>query len=46
MITVKSYLGHLDLLGKIILNCVLKKGDLKVWTGLSWLRIRSIGGFS
>jgi hypothetical protein len=29
--------------GRIILRCILKKWDVGVWTGLSWLRIGTGG---
>jgi hypothetical protein len=31
--------------GKIILKWVLKKQDMRVWTGVIWLRIRPSDGF-
>ena len=30
--------------GRIILICIFRKCDVGVWTGLSWLRIRTGGG--
>ena len=30
--------------GKIILRWIFSKGDMGVWTGLSWLRIGTGGG--
>ena len=30
--------------GRIILRWIFKKGDAGVWTGLSWLRIGTVGG--
>ena len=33
---------HLD--GRIILRWILRKWDVGVWTGLSWLRIGTDGG--
>jgi len=34
----------LGIRGKIILRCILKKGDLRAWTGSIWLRIGTSGG--
>jgi hypothetical protein len=31
--------------GKIILSWIFRKWDVAVWTGLSWLRIRTGGGY-
>jgi len=30
--------------GRIILRWILRKSDVGVWTGLIWLRIRTVGG--
>jgi hypothetical protein len=30
--------------GRIILRWTFRKGDVGVWTGLSWLRIETSGG--
>jgi len=30
--------------GRIILRCILRKWDLRAWTGSIWLRIRTGGG--
>jgi hypothetical protein len=30
--------------GKIILRRIFRKWDVGVWTGLSWLRIETVGG--
>jgi len=30
--------------GRIILRLIFRKWDLGVWTGSSWLRIRTVGG--
>jgi hypothetical protein len=30
--------------GKIILRWIFRKWDAQVWTGLSWLRIGTVGG--
>jgi hypothetical protein len=33
-----------DLDGRIILRWIFSKWDMEVWTGLSWLRIKTGGG--
>jgi hypothetical protein len=30
--------------GRIILKWIFRKGDVGVWTGLSWLRVGTVGG--
>jgi hypothetical protein len=30
--------------GRIILKCIFRKWDIRVWTGSSWLRIGTVGG--
>jgi hypothetical protein len=30
--------------GRIVLRWIFRKWDLGVWTGLSWLRIETVGG--
>jgi hypothetical protein len=30
--------------GRLILRCILRKWDLRAWTGSIWLRIRTGGG--
>jgi hypothetical protein len=30
--------------GRIILRWIFRKWDVGVWTGLSWLRIETVGG--
>jgi hypothetical protein len=30
--------------GRIILRLILRKWDVEIWTGLSWLRIETGGG--
>jgi hypothetical protein len=39
------YLGDLSIGERIILKFILKKQDVRVWTGFIWLRIRSSDGF-
>jgi hypothetical protein len=31
--------------GRIILKCILNKLDVRIWIGLNWPRIGTIGGF-
>jgi hypothetical protein len=40
----RDHLEDLDIDGKIILECILGKYDVKLWTGFIWLRIGSSGG--
>jgi hypothetical protein len=30
--------------GRIVLRWIFRKWDVGVWTGLSWLRIKTVGG--
>jgi hypothetical protein len=30
--------------GRILLRRIFRKWDVRVWTGLSWLRIETVGG--
>jgi hypothetical protein len=39
-----DHLGDLDVGGRTILKLNFKKRFMRVWTGLMWLRIVSIGG--
>jgi hypothetical protein len=40
----KRTLGRLRRDGRIILRQIFRKCDVRVWTGLSWLRIKTGGG--
>ena len=40
----KDRLGDLGVDGRIIIRWVLRKWDVEVWIGSSWLRIRTGGG--
>jgi hypothetical protein len=40
----RDHLGDPDLDGRIILKWIFRKWDMGVWTGSSWLRIRTGGG--
>jgi hypothetical protein len=40
----KAHLGDSDVDGRIILRWILRKWDVGVWTGSSWLRIATGGG--
>jgi hypothetical protein len=37
-------LGHQGVDGRIILKWILKKYDVRAWTGFIWLRIGTDGG--
>jgi hypothetical protein len=40
----RDYLGDPGVDGKIILRRIFRKWNVRVWTGLSWLRIGTVGG--
>jgi hypothetical protein len=40
----KRSLGDPGVNGRIILRWISRKWNVGVWTGLSWLRIRTVGG--
>jgi hypothetical protein len=40
----RDHLENKDIDGRIILRWILRKWDVGVWTGLSWLRIGTSGG--
>ena len=40
----RDYLEDLGIDGTIILKCILKKYDVRSWTGLVWLKIGISGG--
>ena len=40
----KRPLGNPSVDGRIILKWILRKWDVRVWTGSSWLRIRTGSG--
>jgi hypothetical protein len=40
----KKPLGRPDIDGRIILRWIFRKWGMRVWTGLSWLRIGTGGG--
>jgi hypothetical protein len=39
-----DHLGDPGVDGRIILRWIVRKWDVGVWTGLSWLRIGTVGG--
>jgi hypothetical protein len=40
----KRVRGRHDVDGRTILEMILQKSDVRIWTGFSWLRIMSSGG--
>jgi hypothetical protein len=40
-----EYWGDTGVDGRIILRWFSRKWDMGVWTGLSWLRIETVGGY-
>jgi len=40
----RDHLGDPGVDGRIILSSIFRKWDVRVWTGLSWLRIGTGGG--
>jgi hypothetical protein len=40
----RDHWGDSDVDGKIIVRRIFRKWDVGVWTGLSWLRIKTGGG--
>ena len=40
----KNHLGDPGVDGRIVLRWILRKWDVGVWTGSSWLRIGTVGG--
>jgi hypothetical protein len=40
----RDHWGYPDADGRIILRWIFRKWDVRVWTGSSWLRIRTGGG--
>jgi hypothetical protein len=40
----RNHLGDAGVDGRIILRQIFRKWELWVWTGLSWLRIETVGG--
>jgi hypothetical protein len=41
----RNHLGDPGVDGRIILRLIFRKWDVGVWTGLSWLRIGTVGGY-
>jgi hypothetical protein len=39
----KNYWGDPGVDGRIISRWIFRKWDVGVWTGLSWLRVRTVG---
>jgi hypothetical protein len=42
----REHWGDTDVDGRIILRWIIRKWDVGVWAGLSWLRIETGGGLS
>jgi len=40
----RDHLGDPGVDGRIILRCIFRKWDVRIWTGSSWLRIGTAGG--
>jgi len=40
----RGYLGDPDVDGRIILRWIIRKCDVGLWTGSSWLRIGKVSG--
>ena len=40
----KNHLGNPGIDGRIILRWIVRKWDVGVWTGSSWLRTGTVGG--
>jgi hypothetical protein len=36
----RDHLGHIGVDGKIILKSIIKKYDVRVWTGFNWVRTK------
>ena len=41
----REHLGDPDVEGRIILRCIFRKLDVRLWNGSSWLRIETDGGY-
>ena len=41
----KNHLEDRGVDGRLTLRCIFKKWNVGVWTGSSWLRIRTGGGY-
>ena len=40
----RNNLKKIVISGQIILKLILKKQDWRAWTGLNWLKLRTVGG--
>jgi hypothetical protein len=40
----RELLGYMGVDGMILLKCIFKKWNMKLWTGFNWLRIATGGG--